>query len=76
MNQETALAIYLAGVLAGLLGMYEPFPARVVMAMLWPVGPLAFAITVGFLIATSLVIWPWLGVGTLLAGGLLWLVLS
>ncbi len=76
MIQEFLLAVYLAGMIAGLLVMYEPFPTRVLMAAIWPVGPLAFAVVVTILIATALVVFPAIGLGVAAAALLGWLALS
>jgi hypothetical protein len=40
------------------------WPTRIALAALWPLGPLAFVITVGILLAASLIAFP------LVAGGI------
>jgi hypothetical protein len=69
-----AIAVYLAGVLAGLLGSDAPLPARVTLAVLWPVGVAAFAVTVAILLGASLIAFPALGavVAALAAGAAAW----
>jgi hypothetical protein len=50
---NTVLAIYLLGVVIGLWRTDAPFPTRVLLAVLWPVGPLAFVVVVAILLAAS-----------------------
>jgi len=50
---NTTLAIYLAGVAIGLLRTDAPLPTRVLLAVLWPIGPLAFVVVVAVLVAAS-----------------------
>ena len=50
---NTTLAIYLAGVAVGVWRTDAPLPTRVLLAVLWPVGPLAFVIVVVILLAAS-----------------------
>lgn len=44
------LAVYVAGVCCGLVFTDARPPARVGLALLWPAGPLAFLVTVTFLV--------------------------
>jgi len=50
---NAVLAIYLAGVVIGLWRTDAPAPMRLLLAVLWPIGPLAFVIVVAILIAAS-----------------------
>jgi hypothetical protein len=50
---NTALAIYLAGVAIGLWRTDAPLATRVLLAVLWPIGPLAFVIVVATLLAAA-----------------------
>jgi hypothetical protein len=50
---NTVLALYLAGVAIGLWRTDAPLPARLLLAILWPIGPLAFVIVVAILLAAS-----------------------
>jgi hypothetical protein len=50
---NTALVIYLAGVAIGLWRTDGSWPTRVVLAVLWPIGPLAFLIVVAILLAAA-----------------------
>ena len=56
------LALYGVGFLVSLIVMYEPFPQRLWVALLWPLGFLAGIATVTFLLLFSLYVWPILGV--------------
>ncbi len=56
-----AQTLYVAGVAVGLLRSDAPAPARIGLALLWPLGPLAFAVTVSLLLLTSLVAFPIVG---------------
>jgi hypothetical protein len=46
--------------------------ARLGLALLWPLGPLAFVLTITILLAASLIAYPAIGVGVLLAAGVVW----
>ena len=50
---NTALVIYLAGVVIGLWRTDAPLPTRLLLAVLWPIGPLAFVIVVAILLAAT-----------------------
>jgi len=58
--------IYLAGVLVGLLASQGGVSTRLGLALLWPLGPLAFAITVAGLLVVAAIAFPVFGV--ILAG--------
>ena len=66
------LAVYVSGVAWGLI-MIDARPAsRLGLALLWPFGPLAFVLTIAILFAASLVAYPVVGVGILIAAGVMW----
>jgi hypothetical protein len=50
---NTVLAVYLAGVAIGLWRTDAPVPTRVLLAVLWPIGPLAFVVVVAMLLAAA-----------------------
>jgi len=50
---NTVLAIYLAGVVIGLWRTDGPWPTRVLLSALWPIGPLAFVVVVAILVAAA-----------------------
>ena len=52
------LWIYLIGVVVGLAVMRDPLPSRIITALVWPVGPVAFAVVVVILLAASAYLWP------------------
>jgi hypothetical protein len=47
------LVIYLAGVLIGLWRTDARWPSRLLIAALWPIGPLAFVVTIAVLLAAT-----------------------
>ena len=60
------LALYVAGVAWGLIMIDARSPARIGLALLWPLGPLAFAVTITLLLAASLIAFPAFGAAVLL----------
>jgi hypothetical protein len=50
--------IYAAGALVALWRTDASWPTRLAVAALWPLGPLAFVVTVGILLAASLIAFP------------------
>jgi hypothetical protein len=50
---NTVLVIYLAGVAIGLWRTDAPLPTRLILAVLWPIGPLAFVVVVAILFAAA-----------------------
>jgi hypothetical protein len=50
---NTALAIYLAGVVIGLWRTDARWHSRLLLAVLWPIGPVAFVVTVAVLLAAT-----------------------
>ena len=67
------LAIYVAGVAWGLIVIDAPPTTKISLAILWPLGPIAFAVTVTILLGASLVAFPALGIAVLIAAGAAWL---
>ncbi len=65
-------AVYIAGVVWGLLGIDARPAARVGLALLWPLGPLAFAVTIAVLLVASLVAYPAFGAAVLLTAAVAW----
>ena len=51
-------AIYLAGVLMGLVTIDAKPASRLGLALLWPLGPAAFVVTLAVLLAASLIAFP------------------
>jgi hypothetical protein len=53
-----ALLIYLAGVIVGLAVMRDRWPVRLMTALVWPLGPIAFVIVTAVLLVTAAILWP------------------
>ena len=64
-----ALGCYVVGVLLALWRTEAAWPIRAAVALLWPVGPAAFILTVLLLVAASTIAFPL--VGALVAAGAL-----
>jgi hypothetical protein len=50
--------IYAAGALVAIWRTDAAWPTRLALAILWPLGPLAFLVTVSILLAASLIAFP------------------
>ncbi len=68
--------LYVAGVAWGLIMIDARPAARLGLALLWPLGPLAFALTITILLAASLIAYPAVGVGLLIVAGVVWWAFS
>ena len=55
---ELVAAIYLAGVVIGLLVMRDRWPVRLTTAFAWPLGIVAFVVVVVVLSFASVYLWP------------------
>ena len=64
--------LYVAGIAWGLLTIDARPVARVGLALLWPVGPLAFVLTITILLTASLIAYPAYGAAVLLAAAAAW----
>jgi len=62
-----ALGVYLLGVAIGMIAIDARGLARVGLALLWPLGPLAFVITISILLLASLIAFPIVGAVVLAA---------
>jgi hypothetical protein len=69
-------ALYVAGVAWGLIMIDARPPARVGLALLWPLGPIAFVITITILLAASLIAYPAFGAAVLIGAGIAWWLLA
>ena len=58
---KLGLAVYVVGVVWGLLRIDARPLARVALALLWPLGPIAFIVTLAILVAASVVAFPLFG---------------
>jgi hypothetical protein len=70
-----ALLLYGVGVLIGLVAIDARPAARVGLALLWPIGPAAFVITLAVLLAASLIAFPVVGAAAV-AAALLWMIFA
>jgi hypothetical protein len=70
-----ALGAYLSGVLIGIWRVDGRPATRVWLALLWPLGPLAFVVTLAGLLLASLIAFPLVG-GIVAGAGVIWLLLS
>ena len=67
-----AAAVYVAGVTLGLIVIDAPRPGvRIGLALLWPLGPLAFVVTLGVLVVAAMIAFPAFG-AAVVAGALAW----
>ena len=73
---DLVIVVYVAGVAWGVLVIDARPAARAGLALLWPLGPLAFAVTVAVLLSASLVASPAIGTVVLLSAAAAWWVLS
>jgi hypothetical protein len=67
--------VYVAGVLWALLKSDASPPERVVLSLLWPLGPLAFVVTVAVLLAASVIAFPLVMVPAVVLLAVVWWVL-
>ena len=73
---DVGVSVYVAGVLWGLLVTDARPVERLALALLWPLGPLAFVVTVTVLLAALPVAFPKIGIPLWLAAGSLWWLYS
>jgi hypothetical protein len=66
---------YAVGVLVGLVATDAKPAARVGLALLWPIGPAAFVVTLAVLAAASLIAFPIIGLAVV-ASAVAWLLLA
>ena len=52
------LVVYLAGVAIGLLTMRDRWRSRLAVALVWPLGPMAFVVVMTILVVAAVVLWP------------------
>ena len=64
--------IYLAGAALALWRTDASWPMRITLALLWPIGPAAFVVTVGILLAAALIAFPLVGVTAAGLAAILW----
>ncbi len=67
--------VYVVGVALGLMCADARPVHRFLLALLWPLGPVAFAITLGVLCVASLIAFPLVAGTLLIASVVLWTLL-
>jgi hypothetical protein len=67
-----ALIVYGLGALTALWRVDGGPLTRISLALLWPLGPLAFVVTVAVLVGAALVAFPVFGAVAALAAGIAW----
>ena len=76
MGIGAALAfIYIAGVLLGLAVMRDPWPSRIVTALAWPLGIVAFVVVLIVMSIAAIYLWPVPILATLAVLALVWLAM-
>jgi len=68
-----ALLVYGVGVLIGLVAIDGRPATRVGLALVWPIGPVAFVVTLAVLLAASLIAFPIFG-AIVMAAAVAWWV--
>ena len=65
---------YIAGALIALWRTDASWPTRIGLAVVWPLGPIAFVVTVAILLAASLIAFPLVAgaIAAVTAGALWW----
>ena len=66
------LLTYALGVVIGLAVMRDRWGTRLGTALVWPLGPLAFAVVVPVLLVAAAILWPVPVLGGAAIAGLLW----
>lgn len=66
------LAIYAIGVIAGLLLTDARPPARIAIALAWPLGVAAFLVTIAILFVAAMLVFPVFGAAVLAVAVLGW----
>jgi len=71
---DLGFAIYVVGVVWGLMVIDARPAQKIAVAILWPLGPIAFAVTITILLAASLIAFPVFGVAVVIAAAAAWLI--
>jgi hypothetical protein len=69
---DLALLVYVVGVAWGLLRIDARPLARVTLALLWPLGPIAFGVTLAILFFASHVAFPLFGAVSMTVAAAIW----
>ena len=68
----TPVVVYATGVAVGLWRVDGSPAARLIVALLWPLGLVAAVVTIGALLVSAAVLFPMVGLAAVVIGGLLW----
>jgi hypothetical protein len=68
-----AWVVYVAGVVWGLVVIDATPATKIALSLVWPLGPLAFAVTLTLLVVASLVAFPAFGLAVLITAAAAWL---
>lgn len=71
----TITVLYVAGVLWSLIKTDARPAERVVLSLLWPLGPLAFLVTIAILLAASVIAYPLVMVPAVVVLAVVWWML-
>lgn len=74
-GEQVTLGVYLLGALVALVRTDAGWGTRMLLAALWPVGPLVFALTVATLVAVGMVAFPPFGAVAIATVGAAWYLL-
>ena len=66
------LMLYIGGVVVGLFSTDARPAARLGLALLWPLAPLAFVATIAVLVVTAAIAFPAAGAAVVAAGAAAW----
>lgn len=69
---KLAAIVYLVGVVAGLMCGDAHLTHRAALALLWPLGLVAFVVTLGVLLVAALIAFPLFAAALLAASVVLW----
>jgi hypothetical protein len=59
----------------GLAVMRDPLPARLLTALVWPLGPIAFVLVIALLLVVATIVWPVIMLGLMAIAALgIWLL--
>jgi hypothetical protein len=72
---EALAAVYLIGIAIGLAVMRDPWPSRIVTALAWPLGVVAFLVVVSILSVAAVYLWPVPALATVGLAALVWLLM-
>ncbi len=72
---QILLAVYILGVVIALARTDAGWGTRVLLGLVWPLAPLAFAVTVASLVAVAMVAFPLFGVTVVALAGAAWYLL-